>query len=221
MIRLSEGELLDLLPSQMKDDTDMACLSYALKCGLERLLMYEAGTMTANLIDRLPEKILDVLAVELRSPYYMDSMDAAVKRSIIRNTLIWHTRSGTASAVSEMAETVFGEGVVEEWFSYGDDPYYFRVTTNAKLVPDMERQFYRLLEKVKNVRSHIRSIHIHRTQEQPIFSGTGTLTLYKPSAILDGYAIARRHDDRQQASVVGISKMRPGVIREAEREKEE
>ena len=30
MIKLTDGELIDLLPASMKSDTDMACLSYAI-----------------------------------------------------------------------------------------------------------------------------------------------------------------------------------------------
>lgn len=165
MIKFSEGELLDLLPAQMKSDTDMICLSYALKCGVERLLAYEMGTMTANFIDRLPEKILDVLAVELRSPYYMDSMDIEVKRNIIKNTLIWHTEAGTASAVSEMIETVFGEGSVVEWpdFTEGEKtPYTFDIVTNARFTEDIYAILLDIIERVKNERSHLRRILIDR-----------------------------------------------------------
>ena len=62
MIKLQEGELLDLLPSSLKNDTDMICLSYALKMAVRRLLVYERSAMTQNFVDSLPEKILDVLA---------------------------------------------------------------------------------------------------------------------------------------------------------------
>ena len=85
MIKLQEGELLDLLPSSLKNDTDMICLSYALKMAVRRLLVYERSAMTQNFVDSLPEKILDVLAVELRSPYYLDSMACSVRLSRTRS----------------------------------------------------------------------------------------------------------------------------------------
>ena len=165
MIKLSEGELLDLLPSQLKNDTDMICLSYALKCAVDMLMVYEKQTMTDNFIDSLPEKILDVLAVELRSPYYLQSMDIEVKRSIIKNTLIWHTKAGTPSAVSEMITATFGEGYLVEWFDFteGDQtPGYFDIVTNAQLTPDILDQFTKIIDRVKNARSHLRRILVER-----------------------------------------------------------
>ena len=179
MIKLSEGELLDLLPSQLKNDTDMICLSYALKCAVERLLQYERQTMTDNFIDSLPEKILDVLAVELRSPYYLDSMDIEVKRDIIKNTLIWHTKAGTPSAVSEMITAIFGEGYLVEWFDFTEgtqDPGYFDIVTNARMTEDIVDNFMNIIKRVKNERSHIRRILINRKVEHPEWVGWGAVS---------------------------------------------
>ena len=168
MIKLQEGELLDLLPSSLKNDTDMICLSYALKMAVRRLLVYERSAMTQNFVDSLPEKILDVLAVELRSPYYLDSMEIGVKREIIKNTLIWHTKAGTASAVSEMIGIVFGEGSVVEWPDFDEPPYTpgtFDIVTNAQMTEDVTEFFMAVIERVKNERSHIRRVLIHREME--------------------------------------------------------
>ena len=168
MIKLQEGELLDLLPSSLKNDTGMICLSYALKMAMKRLLAYERSAMTQNFVDSLPEKILDVLAVELRSPYYLDSMEISVKREIIKNTLIWHTKAGTASAVSEMIGIVFGEGSVVEWPDFDEPPYTpgtFDIVTNAQMTEDITEFFMAVIERVKNERSHVRRVLIHREME--------------------------------------------------------
>lgn len=179
MIKLSEGELLDILPAQMKYDTDMICLSYALKCGVEKLLAYEKGTMTVNFIDFLPEKILDVLAVEMRSPYYSDAMDIETKRQVIKNSYIWHFKAGTISAVSEMIATIFGEGSVVEWpdFEEGErEPYLFDIETNARLTEDIYEILLSIIERVKNVRSHLRRIKIDRDMSMKEYAGSGVVS---------------------------------------------
>lgn len=209
MIRFSEGELLDLLPSQMKNDVDMICLSYALKCGVERLLEYEMGTMTANFINRLPEKILDVLAVELRSPYYMDSMDIEIKRRIIQNTLIWHTKAGTASAVSEMIETVFGEGSVVEWpdFTEGEKtPYTFDIVTNARFTEDVYAVLLDIIERVKNERSHLRRILIDRWIYMYEYAGSGAIG--KPKIYITDHPerTGRKMHDQEHAAAGAVGK---------------
>ena len=165
MIKLPDGELIDLLPSQMNNDTDMICLSHALKCAVIRLLEYEQSTMTNHFVDSLPERILDVLAVELRSPYYTQEMSLSVKRRIIKNTLVWHIRAGTTSAVAEMVEAIFGEGEVVEWYDFDDDektPGTFDVVTNARMTEDIVEFFMQVIERVKNERSHLRRVLIER-----------------------------------------------------------
>ena len=194
MIKLSDGELLDLLPSQLKNDTDMICLSYALKCAINELLIYEQYTMTQNFVDQLPEHILDVLAVELRSPYYSQDMDIDVKRNIIKDTLIWHTKAGTASAVSELIEVLFGEGKVVEWydFDYGDKtPGMFDIITNARMTEDIVDYFIQIIERVKNERSHLRRVLIERDITVSPRVGVGAITTPQ-------YAIATNHADKEE-----------------------
>lgn len=179
MIKLSDGELLDILPSQLKNDTDMICLSYALKLAIEELLQYELYTMTQNFVELLPDRILDVMAVELRSPYYRQDMDIDVKRGIIRNTLIWHTKAGTASAVSEMIKVLFGEGSVVEWYDFdeGDKtPGMFDIVTNARMTEDIVDYFIDVIERVKNERSHLRRVLIERDVFIEPRIGTGVVS---------------------------------------------
>lgn len=189
MIKLPDGELRDYLPPSMKNDADMACLSYALKKATERVLTYQKQAMVYNFIDILPEQICDVLAVELRSPYYSDLMTLEVKRGIIKNTLRWYAKAGTPSAVNEMIEVVFGEGRVVEWPDFDSPPYTpgtFDIVTSAVLTPDVADYLFGVIDRVKNVRSHLRRILIKRNTEQNIFAGTANFPHYKPAAITDG-----------------------------------
>jgi len=169
MIKLQDGELLDLLPSpQLKKDTDMICLSYALKVVMDELLEYEKYTMTQNFIDLLPEHILDVLAVELRSPYYSQDMEIEVKRGIIRNTLIWHMKAGTPAAVSEMISVLFGSGRVVEWWDFDEGektPGTFDIVTSARMTEDIAEYFLHIIQRVKNERSHLRRVLVERKIE--------------------------------------------------------
>ena len=170
MIDINDGELIDILPSQLKKDPDMICFSYALKRAAKKILRLERETMTQNYIEYLPESILDVLAVELRTPYYTQELDIGVKRDLIKNSLIWHTKAGTVSAVSEMVRTIFGEGNVVEWMDFTEGektPGMFDIKTNAVLTPDAFTLFTQIVERVKNARSHLRRIITERE-----FSGT-------------------------------------------------
>ena len=53
MIKLNDGELLDLLPAAMKAGVDMVCLSYAIKQVTKELLQTLEYTRTQSFIDGL------------------------------------------------------------------------------------------------------------------------------------------------------------------------
>ena len=167
MIKLPDGELLDLLPAAMKADIDMVCLSYAIKEVTKELLQTLEYTRTQSFIDGLPEKILDVLAIETNAMYYDEELPIESKRSIIRASMsAWFARAGTPAAVEELVQAVFGEGEVIEWFDFteGDaTPGLFDIVTNATLTEDLLESFVRMIRRVKNERSHLRRVLVDRT----------------------------------------------------------
>lgn len=185
MINFSDGELLDILPSQMKSDLDMQCLSHALKIAIQNLLSYESGTMTAIFIDQIPEKIVDVLAVDLRTQYYDQSLPLETKRNLVKNTLTWYMTAGTPAAVKELVASVFGKGDVVEWFEYGASPFYFKIQTDAILTNEIMEYFSEMIDRIKNVRSHLDFVEIDRTIPQTLYAGAGATFVYKPATIID------------------------------------
>lgn len=179
MIRFEDGELLNLLPVSMANDIETQCISYALQKQIKQIIYHASRTRTVAMIDLLPETVLDVLATELRTPYYQEDMDIDTKRNIIKRTLLWHTRAGTPSAVEELIEVVFGEGSIVEWFNYDEPPYTpatFDIITNAQMTEDMAEYFLSIILRVKNTRSHIRRILVTRQMEMDERIGTGMVT---------------------------------------------
>lgn len=178
MIRFEDGELLNLLPVSMANDIETQCISYALKKQIQNIIYRASRTRTVAMIDLLPETVLDVLATELRTPYYQEDMDIDTKRTIIKRTLLWHTRAGTPSAVEELIEVVFGEGSIVEWFDYEEPPYTpatFDIITNARMTEDMVEYFLSIITRVKNTRSHIRRILVIRKMDMDERIGAGVV----------------------------------------------
>ena len=138
-----------------------------------------AQTRTMSVIDDLPESILDVLAVELRTPYYVDSLSVDAKREIIKKSFLWAARAGTVSAVEELIQAVFGEGDVVEWPDFTEEPREpgtFDIVTSGQLTPDASTFFTRVVKRVKNVRSHIRRILIERHEKMQMYAAAGSLS---------------------------------------------
>ena len=179
MIKFKDGQITDLLPPSMAKNVEMQCVSYALQKQVQKIMALADQTRTVAMIDQLPESILDILATELRTPYYQESMDLETKRNIIKRTLLWHTKAGTPSAVSELIEIVFGEGGVVEWFDYDEPPYTpgtFDIVTNAQMTEEIAEYFLTIIWRVKNTRSHIRRILINRAMEMDERVAAGVYT---------------------------------------------
>lgn len=184
MTRFSDSEISRILPDYLKDSPEVEGISYAISRQMKRYVEHSKNIGVYAMLDSIPENMLDMLAVELDAPYYRQDMETDIKRSLIKGTLGWYARAGTPAAVGELVAAVFGEGEVKEWFEYGDKPYFFKVITNAFLTPDTFEKFSRMLEKVKNTRSHIRGIEIKRHTDMNIKVGVGYAAVYRPEPII-------------------------------------
>ena len=188
MINFSDGELLDLLPAQMKGDTDMICLSHALRIVAQTVLDKAAETQTQCFIDHLPEHIVDVMAVELNAMYYDQSLSLATKRAIVKASFsAWYAKAGTPAAVEELVQSVFGEGYVVEWYDFeGAEriPGTFDIITTEPLTEDILVYFSRLVNRVKNERSHLRRVLVIRKKGAMPRVGVGAVTCPKSQRII-------------------------------------
>lgn len=212
MIKLYDSDITDILPEIFANDPKVIALGYAIKKAMQRFIEYCRNTSVYAVIDTAPNNVLNMLALELGTQYYDDSLDIETKRRLIKRTLVWYMSSGTPAAVEELVAAVFGEGEVKEWFEYGDDPYYFKIITNAAMTPEMNEQFSAMLKKVKNARSHIRAIEIHRTVDQTVYAAQFTMQNYRPAAIIDGYEVEREAKHIVNGVVAGHATSRPAPI---------
>ncbi len=184
MISLYDGQITDLLGPNYRQDTEVQCLSHAIREGMRVLLNYKDRALVFADIDHMQEDALDLLATELRAQYYDTSYTIEVKRDLVKQAVRWFQVAGTKAAVEELAKSIFGECEVNEWFEYSGSPFYFRIITNAPASADDVARFNILLEKVKNLRSHIESVSILRSiRTQGNHSISFRVTIATPPAI--------------------------------------
>lgn len=169
MIRLEDAELISVLPCYFKDNEDVQAVSYAYRMGMAKMLAWAHISGLLGNPDRIPEEILDLLAVELRCQYYDETMDAEMKRDIIGNSLAWYTKGGTVSAVNEMVFAVFGGGRVVEWFESGGNPGSFAIETDMELSEDSLKKLDEVVGRVKNIKSHLVTVAVSRKICSPIY----------------------------------------------------
>ena len=174
MTDLYDGRLVDLLQNDAAYNPEIEAFSYALRLEKRRIMDYAKRTRTAAMIDELPEPILDVLAVELRSPYYNDAASIEEKRGIIRSSLLWAYKAGTTEAMQQLIITLFGTGQVVEWFDFDPNdgeivPGEFDIETGAEIEDPQQlmERINRIIDRVKNARSHLRKVRFLRYVHTP------------------------------------------------------
>jgi len=153
MIDINTGELKDLWPDETSPE--FLSISYAIKLRLADIILKASKVGISYDIDGLDEGILDYLALELKAPYYEQSLPIEKKRELVKSALVWRAKAGTSGAVQEVINTVFGSGELEEWYQNGGDVDTFEVVLNSSQAEsgDIEK-ITNILEWIKNVRSH-------------------------------------------------------------------
>lgn len=110
-------------------------------------------------IDELSSNLIDALAIQLHVDFYKTTLPLESRRTLVKNSILWHMKKGTKFAVEGVISAAFEASTVQEWFEYGGDPYHFKITTECvtteKGVLDEIRK---AVESVKNVRSWLDKI---------------------------------------------------------------
>lgn len=212
MIKYTESEMLQVMPEPLKYKAEVVALSYAIKRAIGKMVGYTERASVYAAIDKLPEDILDLLAVELRAQYYDEDMDISIKREIVKKTMLWYHRAGTPSAVEELISAVFGEGEISEWFEYGGEPYHFKIKTDAVLSASDMEYFEKIIRNVKNVRSHLEEIQLSREHEGQAYAGCHIISNGRGCAVEDdidtAVEVLREHWETGTSVTAAITMMR-------------
>ncbi|WP_026486679.1 phage tail protein I [Caldanaerobius polysaccharolyticus] len=170
MMDLSNVDLLNLQTSYMKQDPTTQALCSALNPQFRQLADEVKACLIFSRIDELDDAALDELAWQMHVDWYDANADVEIKRNLIKSAIKVHRYRGTPFAVEEVIQSYFGDGYVQEWFDYGGDPYKFKVVTNnPSVTAEQADQFIKVLNKVKNVRSHLETIIVALSGEMDLY----------------------------------------------------
>lgn len=176
MIKLKDVEILDLLPYTFKRNPRYIALSKAIKTMFDVLYNQNSrSNFWADINNAYPE-ILDAMAAELDAPFYFTSMPDDQKRTIITAAFAYNSQIGTVGAVQSILNAAFGGGEIVEWVDYNGKPYHFKLNitidhTKQYLSKEIVENFYKLLDKVKNVRSKLDALTIETSAMGALYIG--------------------------------------------------
>lgn len=179
MIKLADARITDGLPDVVAKEPWCMALGDAIRRQLQKILHYADLAHTYSAIDTLEERLLDILAAELRTPQYAETFPVETKRSMVKGTLAYYATAGTKAALETVCRDIFGSAVVKEWYEYGGQPGYFRIETDNPHVTDANvQEFIAVAEGVKRLSAWLDGIELLLTAKQEIFAGivwhTGT-----------------------------------------------
>jgi len=115
-----------------------------------------------NVEDQWPP-LLDVLAWEMHVDIWQGwegDLDRDLKIQLINESIVWHQKKGTKWMVEHMVQTIYAEGFVTEWYQYGGNPYFFKISIRSQLTPPMFVRLVSSVMAVKNVRSWIETVEL-------------------------------------------------------------
>lgn len=159
MISLQNARITDAIPKILAKEPWAQAMAYAVNKQLSRLISYADGIMLQANVEKMPDAVLDVLAAELRLPYYDPSYSTAIKRELIRGGLQYWATVGTPESLTKILINIFGDAEIEEWFEYGGDPGYFRIlTTNPNVSGATLEQFRKTAQDVKRLSAWLEEV---------------------------------------------------------------
>lgn len=175
MINLFDSNITDILPEVIKKDPKVQALGFALSQANKRLLNYCSNISVYAVIDSAPSEIVDLLAIELKTPYYNESLDVSVKRNLVKNSFLWYKNAGTTKTVNELIATMFGEGEVIEWWEPDGTgvPYTFKIRAIAPITGNEVEEFAAMIANVINIRSHLSAIEFTRLASGNVNAAVG------------------------------------------------
>lgn len=147
---------------------------------LERLASLTDGLAS------LPEPILDLLAWQLHVEGYDEAVSLKAKREMIWASVILHRKRGTPWAVRHGLETTLQvPAEISEWFDYGGEPYFFRVTLDVSGTAIDARALENAVKVIfahKNVRSWLEWLRTKTVRKLPLTIGAGAVNFTKMQA---------------------------------------
>lgn len=163
MTDIYNSKLIELLPPNLQNDNDAIAVCSAIDKGFIEVVDSIKNVLTFADIDNASSEVVDLLAFELNTDFYDNTLPLYKRKEIVNNALIYHLTKGTPYAVELLVTNAFDDGLVEEWFEYGGDPFYFKITTSDAIIDvNKVNQLVAAVNSVKNERSRLESININR-----------------------------------------------------------
>jgi phage tail P2-like protein len=172
-MKLEDIQLEHLLPLFMRRDASAVAMAQTASEALQVVAREIRKLSTFDALDLLNTAELDALAEELNVLWYDKAFTDDQKRVLLLQSDQVYMRLGTVQAVQDVVTAIFGESKVEEFFTYGGNPHYFRIEVKAanKLSSENEAKLLHMLDNVKRKSQWLEKIYANTIGNLPLNVG--------------------------------------------------
>lgn len=125
MIDFYQGKIEDIIPYNLITP-ETKSVSFAVSQAMKKLQDYASACHMYGELSKIPESVLDLMALELNTQYYDQTMPRKLKEQLLTQTTSWYMHAGTPEVLKEFLETVLDGGKISEWYEYGGNPFFFK-----------------------------------------------------------------------------------------------
>ena len=177
-MRLTDVDLMRLLPQFMRGDRNAEAFAYAVQSQIIKVSLAIEHTKIYSRIDSLSDELLDELAWQFNIAEYRNDYAIDVKRKLVKGCMALHYRRGTVASVEDVIKNIFGTATVEEWFEYGGEPYHFKVrTSNPNASDEMLADLERVIKETQNIRSYLEAVIVELMESMNLYYGVKLIVM--------------------------------------------
>lgn len=163
---------LDLIPPSIVHDPQVQAISAAVTPQLREVSQSIRECIILARLDELQEEVVDLLAWQYHVDFYDSDLSIHQKRNLVRTSIDAHRHKGTPYAVELVVKAILDDAIVQEWFEYGGEPYFFRVIKiNGQITADMYPRLKKAVDTVKNTRSWLEGVSLSRSVTSNLYLG--------------------------------------------------
>jgi phage tail P2-like protein len=162
----------DVIPPSIASDPQVKAISAAISPQLQAVSNEIQECILLPRLNELSEKVVDLLAWQYHVDFYDANLSIEQKRNLVRTSIDAHRHKGTPYAVELVVKAILEDAIVQEWFEYGGEPYFFRVIKiNGQITADMYPRLKKAINTVKNTRSWLEGVSLSRNVTSNLYLG--------------------------------------------------
>lgn len=185
-MNLSNISLMDIIPENMRHDRTIKGFAHAwdyLQAQINAALRYVS--LFKNL-EALNSYQLDQVAAAMRIPWYDTSFTDQQKIDTIRHYELNCFELGTTGAVKRVAEDIFKDATIFEWFEYGGRPFHFKISVDAQESEDLMDRVARVIRSAKTAKAQLDGVENSSVINAEEYVTSYVFVLYKKIIVLAG-----------------------------------